>query len=321
MLEAIFIGALLACVAHGLTILQTYYYFMTFPNDTLRLKLMVGTVWLFDTVHVALTSYFAYLYMVVDRENPFDRTPALHPRTISVINNLIGLLINLNAIQVVVFFGNTLECLVQCYFVQNVYHRESSTFLAYLYLRLIGSESKNTSVEDVGLFYGTGGSCAFCHNYRDFSNCLWTAVPLTIATTTGNITITTSLIYLLRGHRSGIKKTDNLVKKLVIFAVNKFVLIAALELVEIITFSVPGVGLWYLAFDFVTAKLYANSLLASLNNRLAGMGSLEQRATTFKFSLGEQAHSTQHPSGCDLEGSGTIGTTSSKLSAANGISL
>ncbi|KAF9554901.1 hypothetical protein CPC08DRAFT_151135 [Agrocybe pediades] len=318
MLEAIFIGALLACVAHGLTILQTYYYFMTFPNDTLRLKLMVGTVWLFDTVHVALTSYFAYLYMVVDRENPFYRTPALHPRTISVV----------------VFFGNTLECLVQSYFVQNVYHLSPKT----LRWKMLVSFMALAVLAHFAITIETSVIASQATSFQDLPRVkLWTAVPLTIATTTGNITITTSLIYLLRGHRSGIKKTDNLVKKLVIFAVNKFVLIAALELVEIITFSAPGVGLWYLTFDFVTAKcktpinfifrthdfsvVYANSLLASLNNRLAGMGSLEQRATTFKFSLGEQAHSTQHPSGCDLEGSGTIGTTSSKLSAANGISL
>ncbi|EEB92336.1 hypothetical protein MPER_09172 [Moniliophthora perniciosa FA553] len=60
-----------------------------------------------------------------------------------------------------------------------------------------------------------------------------------------------------------------LIRTLMIYAVNRCLLTSAVAIVEVIVFIATPGSLWFIAIDFVIGKLYANSLLASLNSRNA----------------------------------------------------
>ncbi|KDR73004.1 hypothetical protein GALMADRAFT_212967 [Galerina marginata CBS 339.88] len=125
---------------------------------------------------------------------------------------------------------------------------------------------------------------------------LYPALQFAILCVLSDLLIAGTLIYLLRGHRSGIRKTDNLVATLIVYAVNRFLLTSIVEIAELIAALVLPRSLWFIGIDFIIGKLYANSLLASLNSR-AGLGnrsgstvnSVHLSALNFQESDEEQA--------------------------------
>ncbi|KAF9554904.1 hypothetical protein CPC08DRAFT_753380 [Agrocybe pediades] len=247
---AVLIGSFGSCVLYGLTAVQTWFYYVSYPKDPLRNKFLVFTLWLLDTLHTILTSYTAYFYLVSRYYSP----SAL-------------LLINWS-IPVSVAFSNTIEVIVQSYFLHKILLISRGTLLwrtlvfllGMLVLAHLGTAIEIAIVTFMAKTFGTLPQSKY-----------YSAIPLAITNICANVLINGALIYLLRGHRSGIQRTDNIVKRLIIYAVNRCLLISCLEIVEIIVFSTSTHTLWYLGIDFVMAKLYANSLLASLNSRLGGV--------------------------------------------------
>ncbi|KAF8801141.1 hypothetical protein BYT27DRAFT_7198636 [Phlegmacium glaucopus] len=81
------------------------------------------------------------------------------------------------------------------------------------------------------------------------------------------VLIAGSLCVLLHGSRTDYKKTNAIINSLIVYAINRCLLTLVVGIVETIMFSIMPKSLWYLAIDFVYGKLYANSLLATLNSR------------------------------------------------------
>ncbi|EAU81155.2 hypothetical protein CC1G_10442 [Coprinopsis cinerea okayama7 len=68
-LGAAFVGMVVAATLHGVSCVQTLYYF-THQTDRWPTKLLVGSVMFFDTVHQALITHTVYTYVVTDWGNP-----------------------------------------------------------------------------------------------------------------------------------------------------------------------------------------------------------------------------------------------------------
>ncbi|KAF4622497.1 hypothetical protein D9613_009331 [Agrocybe pediades] len=248
---------------------------------------------LLDTLHTILTSYTAYFYLVSRYYSPSAlllinwsvESPSSSPT--SLLWNVHRIILNLpdRSIPVSVAFSNTIEVIVQSYFLHKILLSESGVedIVCYEGLRRLVSRGTllwRTLVFLLGMLVlahlGTAIEIAIVTFMAKAFGTLpqskyYSAIPLAITNICANVLINGALIYLLRGHRSGIQRTDNIVKRLIIYAVNRCLLISCLEIVEIIVFSTSTHTLWYLGIDFVMAKLYANSLLASLNSRLGGV--------------------------------------------------
>lgn len=64
------IGLMLSSVLYGATLLQCFFYFTNYYNDSLILKTTVVAVWLVDTVHMIIVTHILYYYLVVNYNNP-----------------------------------------------------------------------------------------------------------------------------------------------------------------------------------------------------------------------------------------------------------
>lgn len=89
------------------------------------------------------------------------------------------------------------------------------------------------------------------------------------------------LSYFLFTSRTGVQNTDSIVNRIIIVIVNNGVLLAAVEVVVLVTVLMFPANFIYLAIFQVVGNLYANSLLATLNIRNA----LRARKTQGKFDL------------------------------------
>ncbi|KAH0826381.1 hypothetical protein J3R83DRAFT_5346 [Lanmaoa asiatica] len=79
--------------------------------------------------------------------------------------------------------------------------------------------------------------------------------------------IAITLCYYLHKQRSGMKRTDHIINTLLLYTINTGALTSLFAILVIITFvALPG-NLYFTAFVQVQSKLYAISMLASLNAR------------------------------------------------------
>ncbi|TFK70805.1 hypothetical protein BDN72DRAFT_503531 [Pluteus cervinus] len=66
---ALLIGVCFAMFFQGVLTVQSYVYYMQFPSDPLRTRLLVGVLWLFDFAHLILISDALYSYAVINWGN------------------------------------------------------------------------------------------------------------------------------------------------------------------------------------------------------------------------------------------------------------
>ncbi|KAL4073584.1 hypothetical protein J3A83DRAFT_4370859 [Scleroderma citrinum] len=227
---AAFIGGMVTAVLYGITTLQTYLYFMNYPNDSVATKLFVMAIWILDTLHVSLMCHALYYYLISN----YGFAPALADGTWSLFPIAVGL------------SGS-----------ESMYRMFGSGILHSQYILSFIKKA-----------------------FSSFSQLtLYAVTPFGAALVISDLLITIALCVLLReqGSRTVFPKTKRLVNTLVIYAINRCLLTSLVAIAEVVMWSVDNNSSWYMAIDFTIGKLYANSLLASLNTRnyLRGNGSNE----------------------------------------------
>ncbi|KAF8663695.1 hypothetical protein AX16_000870 [Volvariella volvacea WC 439] len=268
------IGAFITCMLYGLTTLQTYLYYAYYPKDRRELKLFdpgdkVLTIWVLDTLHIAFICKSTYYYLVIAPKYTYNPggidgrwkqviglSSSVHPLAI------ISLVLSRRG-QISVALNVLIAFLVQCFFTKRIFHLSNPSFRWWI----------TTFIAIVVFAHFVFGleTVAFLFIKKEFSKVhemtLIAATPFALTAVLSDIVIAAALCILLHGSRSGFRKTDTIVTKLIVYSINRCILTSAVAIVEVIVFSTSPERHWYLAIDFVIGKLYANSLLATLNSR------------------------------------------------------
>jgi len=83
----------------------------------------------------------------------------------------------------------------------------------------------------------------------------------------GDVLIAFILCWILQSSRTGFKRSDTVITKLIAFSINTGLVTSICALLSLITIVVfPGAFI-YITFYFTLGRLYSNSLLATLNAR------------------------------------------------------
>ncbi|KAF8868944.1 hypothetical protein BD779DRAFT_1590374 [Infundibulicybe gibba] len=96
----------------------------------------------------------------------------------------------------------------------------------------------------------------------------------------GNVLIAATLCTLLHRSRTGFRRSDTMINKLILFAVNTGFLTSLCAVASLILIIVAGDTFLYIAFFFCIGRLYSNTLLATLNVRKMIRGAAEGVNTT-----------------------------------------
>ncbi|KAF8896846.1 hypothetical protein CPB84DRAFT_1748141 [Gymnopilus junonius] len=262
---ATLVGTFVTCMLYGLTVLQvseyflawnlirikfqTYFYYTYYPKDPTQTKLLVAFIWFIDTLHIVFTHIIIWSLFA------------------SVLLNTI------------------IACIVQILV-------KETEFVSYFLMRIfqLSPDKVRWWVTSIiiqrGLiflrFYLVPETVTLMLIKKEFAKLaqinFYAATPFAIFAVLSDFMITGALIYFLHGHRTTFRKTNTLVSKLIVYAINRCLLTAIVEIAECIVyqgstnlfiteFSTLTKSLWFLSIDFVIGKLYANSLLATLNSR------------------------------------------------------
>lgn len=289
-----FIGGMVTAILYGITTLQTYLYYVYYPKDTNGLKVLVAFIWVIDTLHVSLMCHALYYYLVSNFGDPNNLGTGVWSLFTSLGLNL------------------CMAVLVQTYFAFRISHLTRSNIRWWLtsFIMVFVVAHFAFGLETVILMFIK----------KDFSALsqitLYAATPFAITAVLSDVLIAASLCVLLHGNRSPIIETNALVNTLIVYAINRCLLTSVVAVAEVIAFSINPGSLWFIAIDFVIGKLYANSLLASLNSRsaLRGRNHTHDEGTSFRVNT-INLTGLQSSSDRDSTGGTQSKTTASTISA------
>ncbi|KAH9039087.1 hypothetical protein EDB85DRAFT_2141339 [Lactarius pseudohatsudake] len=238
------LGALWNWTLYGVLVVQTYVYSYNFPGDKTLLKLLVYSVFLVETVQTALTGADLYYWFG------------------SGFGHLDHLTVHLSGFDVPII-GSVVSLTVQVFFVYRIWvlSGRSSRFLCLLICL-------SSIVAAVAAFYG--GVYAYSHN--KFLNVRLTKT-LALIWLSGNamadILIAGSLLFHLgRRRREGGQFSDHALSKLVRLTIETNVLTTTVGIVSLLMIAIYPDKRWFTCPTAILGKLYSNTFLVSLNNRI-----------------------------------------------------
>ncbi|KAI0821119.1 hypothetical protein BC629DRAFT_1587432 [Irpex lacteus] len=244
-LGAAYVGNVVAAVLYGITNLQTYSYFER-NRDPISLKIIIFILWVLDTLHLLLISHTLYFYTVTNFSNIFTAEKV----TWSIMTH--------------VAVTGISDFLVRMVFASRVYR--FSGYKKWLLATIIVpsfvvfGEHPCFSIA----FTIRGWQIGTYDGLFEISWILYTAFGAGVFVD-GAIAI--SLCVLLVQRKTGIRRTDSMVRSLMLYSINTGALTSICALAVLITYATMPRNFVFIAFYFVLPKLFLNSLLATLNAR------------------------------------------------------
>ncbi|KAJ6505687.1 hypothetical protein C8R47DRAFT_134151 [Mycena vitilis] len=245
-LGALLVGGCVALVLSGIISVQCIIFYRLYANESRRTSLMVFTVWLLDMLHSAfiVTSFFDYFISFFGDTTRIDHIPW------SV------------ALSVVVTAGQTL--IVHWYFTHKIYESSGKNWwitapIALLaFLRLFAASISTSEM-------------IILHRYSAFNLKYpgWVFTTGLSLSASVDIIITGWLCYFLQKMRRRTASTlmVKVVQTITLYTLENGLLTCITTTASLICWLAMPNNLVFLGLHFVIGKLYANSLLMSLNTR------------------------------------------------------
>ncbi|KAF8526938.1 hypothetical protein BU17DRAFT_82400 [Hysterangium stoloniferum] len=274
------IGVLVSVLLYGISLVQVYIYFQTFPDDSKNLKILVTMLCLLTTVAAVLTCNGLYYYVVTNFANP---QAMLYDYWSWVYEPFFQIIISLT---VETFFA------LRVYTCESPANRERARAKA-----TVTSEWKK---ED--LFHPHSRTRHHRQRYQAMSvPVILFEIPcsLTLSTTvaivqvikhpfTGqnpgkiqqipscislgataacDFAIASIQTYYLQRGRTGIRKTDQMINILIMYTVSSGTLTTVAAIFGLVFYAIMPNNTIFWAFTSISCGSYTNALLASLNGR------------------------------------------------------
>ncbi|KAJ7446666.1 hypothetical protein FB451DRAFT_1567673 [Mycena latifolia] len=260
-LGAVQIGVAASCVLFGVTITQTYIYYSRFPDDSCGLKFLVAFVWSGNLLHVPSSATLSHYSRFFEGAHVVCLVATQYQWTVSDFGNYEGLLLVPWTIVISVAFSGIIGASVQAFFAFRIYRLSQSLYIPGVSWLLSCSR---VLLSITVAAYGSERNVLIATFERQRA---WMFYTLWLGATVNDSIIAGTSVYWLYRRRQCIEgrmRSAAVVDKLIAWTIETGVITGASSF--LITFMFIAMHIW-LAIYTVTARLYANSLLASLNSR------------------------------------------------------
>ncbi|KAF5340372.1 hypothetical protein D9611_007782 [Ephemerocybe angulata] len=253
-LGSLLLGGMTAMGLWGVTCVQTYTYFTRPKKDRAFLQIMVAFLLALDTFDSALNIHILYHYMVSNYLNP------------------VALMIPVWSVLIHVFLTALSNFIIRTMFAQRIYRLKEAYFLRLGLYLTIGYLAHMTWNADLPFPLQVTGTIITIKAFQlktyleldSLSNLMY----ITFAFGTGSdLSVALALCWLLRTSRTGFRKTDSMIKVLMLYTVNTGLIVALDAAAGMLTYIFMPNNFIFLGFYLLLSKLYLNSYLATLNAR------------------------------------------------------
>ncbi|KJA28906.1 hypothetical protein HYPSUDRAFT_33351 [Hypholoma sublateritium FD-334 SS-4] len=245
--RSVFIGYMLATSLYGITILQTYLYFRHFSKDPWTIKATVILLSALDTISTGLVTASLYTFLVDNFGIPdvfeLDIIPLTFATENGIMTAIIWVVQLFYAIQIWVVSRSKVIPIVIVFitlapFVLGI----RDTLIIFRYPDLVTLTAKRYNIIR-GVIKGIN--------------------------VIADLIITASLVTFFRANRTSLKRTGNILDKLIVYAGSRGALLTFCQILYLILSApFPTHVYWQPAHQMIS-KVYVNSVLASLNARKA----------------------------------------------------
>ncbi|KAJ8596451.1 hypothetical protein M405DRAFT_166863 [Rhizopogon salebrosus TDB-379] len=233
---AFLIGVVISATLYGVTCVQTWYYFTRYSSDPWYIRLLVAAVLVSDSVHQALITHTVYTYLVTDFGVYEDLTTLVWSLIVEVLfNGFTALMVQWSAVsnKSIIATASVLSLVIGEFVLVVVYVAKAINFTTFAQL----TELKPLSMS------------------------------VNAVAAAGDVLIAIFLCTLLQQSRTGFRRSDTMISKLILFSINTGLLTSVCAVLSLISITVWPNTFIYIAFYFCLGRLYCNSLLATLNAR------------------------------------------------------
>ncbi|KAJ6469355.1 hypothetical protein C8R45DRAFT_429327 [Mycena sanguinolenta] len=239
------IGVLVSYMLFGVTTMQTYIYFGRFPDDNAKFKALVAFVWICEVGHAVCLGHSLYTYTIKDFAQPLL---LLGPAP--------------KSFETSVLLSGAVGACVQWFFGFRIYTLCRKLYIPILiwimgFARLLGC---------IAIFVAGLKMTSLAGYIAQWE---WLATSIWSVSTANDLTITATVVVLLYQQRNKVqKRTALLVDKIILWTLETGFLTSVTGVISLIFFVTMKKNFIWAAFFAVTARLFSNSLLASLNSRM-----------------------------------------------------
>ncbi|KAF8873179.1 hypothetical protein CPB84DRAFT_648890 [Gymnopilus junonius] len=234
---AAYLGSAAASILFGVTLVQTYMYYLNYSNDWMFQRVSVGILLVLDTLHLALTIHAVYHYVITSFGNPLA----------------LGVIVWSFKVVIVLF--------VQSLYALRVWKlgRHFHRIWPVLVVAIV------VSGYVIGILLAV--KVYNIKTFLELTEVAWVIYASFASATAIDIVIAIAICFYLGRSRSSFSGTTYRIIKIMQYVLVSGFLTSACSLSALITFAVMPTTLIFLGIEFLLTKLYINSYLAMLNAR------------------------------------------------------
>jgi len=258
---AVLLGCFIAVSLSGVLALQACIYYRLYPKDRVSNKIMVAVVWTLDATHTCLICSSAWKYLIANYGNVSYQGHV--PITVAL------------SIGVTAF----VTLIAHLFYARRLLRLSNNNWFVIgpLLLLVIGR---------VGAGLVTTVELGRLQNFPAFTAKYKPVFTLGLALSSlADVIITFGMCFYLQESRHGLGTLDKVIGSIIVYTVNNGAITCVSTIASMICWLTMPHNLIFMALHFAISKMYANSLLATLNTRRA----LRGRTVQFKEAPG-RAH-------------------------------
>ncbi|KIM79360.1 hypothetical protein PILCRDRAFT_565401 [Piloderma croceum F 1598] len=236
---SIYLGVVFAAIFFGITSVQSYNYYLRYPQDWRVYKISVGALWILDIVHLALSTHIGYHYLIIDFGNLLAFTTVVWSQKAQITVHVLIIMIvqSLYALRVWKLGAGYNERLVPLVVTLSVL----AVSVVGIILSVLAWRNKS---------------------FLTIYQISWAIDTSFAMSTASDIAIAVAMIYYLLKSRTSFASTNSKLASLIQYSIGAGVATSACSLSALIAYLVMPDNLIFLAIEFSLTKLYVNSLLA-----------------------------------------------------------
>ncbi|KAH9922933.1 uncharacterized protein B0H18DRAFT_497856 [Fomitopsis serialis] len=236
------VGIMIAAMVYGILVSQLFVYFRRFPDDPNWMKALVAGLWAVLSFLLATNIHMIYVYLIKDWGNTQKLAYATWDWLLYVACTSVA------STGVQMFFARRIFILSRHW----IFRWVTSGIVVILSL-----------IQFVVGFYAMA-ECYRLKKFLTFSKVTWAVDVWLGCGSACDILIACVMCYLLHTSRTGVKRTNKLINKLMAYAVQTGAITSIVEIICLASFTGDGFHYGHIMVVFPLGGLYATSLLANL---------------------------------------------------------
>ncbi|KAH9009700.1 hypothetical protein EDB85DRAFT_2162418 [Lactarius pseudohatsudake] len=292
---AVVLGWGISSLVFGMLCIQVWTYYQRYPNDHWSYKVLVFALWALEALHQIFVGHVVWFYLVENfgSSKVFLKPPVWTLSAQTLLGSLIGTIVKICFGMRVWKFSRG-NYLVTGLIVRRLAALVRETFvyisfrLAWRLLNLPPAIERKYILSRDGLALTTTNAKYFASFHLKVAQADQIKTIGSAALSLGMVTdvfTAASLSYFLHKMRTGFKRSDTLINRLIIYSVNTGALTSVFSAAVLASYNLMPSNLIYIALYFVLSKLFANSCVGTLNTRrfIQGRGTDREEATIPTF--------------------------------------